>query len=122
MPDMKIPIQYALSYPDRLALTERDFSLTEIGQLTFEPVRHDAFPAITLAKLALMKGGISPAVLNVANEYAVYGFLNEKISFLEIVNIVKEAITAAPQMDGPSLDDILQAGDWAREFVTKRIS
>ena len=121
-PDMRIPIQYALTYPNRLPLTQKNFNLAEIGRLDFEPVRHDLFPAITLAKLALMNGGISPAVLNVANEYAVYAFLDEKIPFLEIENIVKEAITAAPLIESPNLDDILQAGDWAREFVNKRVN
>lgn len=121
-PDMKIPIQYALSYPDRLELQQKEFDLSEIAMLNFEKVNYELFPALDLAKKALRSGGVAPAVLNVANEYAVYAFLDKKIKFLQIVELVNEAISHSPRINKPSLDDILEAGNWAREFINEKIS
>lgn len=121
-PDMKIPIQYALSYPDRLEIKQKEFDLSEIAMLNFEKVNYELFPALNLAKKALRSGGISPAVLNVANEYAVYAFLDKKIKFLQIVEMVDDAISHSPRIDKPSLEDILEAGDWARKYINEKIS
>lgn len=121
-PDMKIPIQYALSYPDRLELRQKEFDLSEIAELTFEKVNYELFPALNLAQKALRSGGVAPAVLNVANEYAVYAFLDKKIKFLQIVEMVDDAISHSPRINRPSLEDILEAGDWAREYINEKIS
>jgi len=120
-PDMKIPIQYALTHPRRLQLTGKPFQLESIGDLSFEDLDNDRFPAVNLARRALEEAGVVPAVLNVSNEYAVYGFLEEKIPFTSIVSLVQEAMEQAPKIENPSLDDILDAGTWARNFINEKL-
>jgi len=117
MPDMRLPIQYALFYPERLPseLPRLDFS--NIGALTFEPPDLERFPCLKLALEAGRKGGAYPAVLNAADEVAVELFLEERIGFLDIANLVEETLAQHHGIPQPSLEDILAADAWARERV-----
>jgi 1-deoxy-D-xylulose-5-phosphate reductoisomerase len=118
---MKIPIQYALTHPDRLPLDEKKFNLEDVGKLTFEKLDHDRFPALKLAMRVLDKGGIAPAVMNVVNEYAVYAFLERKISFPEIVEFSAEAVERVYAVANPDIEDIFNAAEWGKEFVRKKL-
>jgi len=121
IPDMRIPIAYALSYPKRLALGLSRLSLSECGNLSFEKPDYDRFPALQMAFDVLEKGGVKPTVLNAANEVAVEHFLSGKIEFLDIADIV--ASTLALASDGSELDlqAILTADEQARVIATEII-
>lgn len=113
--DMRIPIQYALFYPNRTVNSFPRLDLTKIGQLTFKKVNFDKFPCIKLAYKALELGGTMPAVLNGANEIAVNAFLNNKINFLAIPIIIQNTMKEHKPKYNPNIDDILDADYWARE-------
>ncbi len=119
LPDMRVPIALALSYPERLANVAPPASLAEIGRLEFFPLDAGRFPAVALARAAGLVGGRQPAVLNAANETAVGLFLAEAISFVRIAQLVEEALTANPEPRGRTLGDMLEADAWARRFVTQ---
>lgn len=122
-PDMRIPIANALGYPERLSIDVERLSLTELGRLEFEPVDHDRFPAMGLAREASTQGDDRPIVLNAANEVAVSAFLEERITFGEITSLVTECLNRIPQQPISSLEDVLavdrmcrqKARDWMRE-------
>jgi 1-deoxy-D-xylulose-5-phosphate reductoisomerase len=117
IPDMKIPIQYALSYPRHLASNWESLDLVKIGSLTFEEPSLERFPCISLAYEAIRQKGSTPAVLNIANEQAVYRFLDHQISFVEIPQIIEEACKKHEWIEAPNLDDLNQIEDWATDFV-----
>ena len=117
LPDMKIPIQYALTYPSHHEADWKELDLTEIHSLTFEKPDFKKFPCMKLAFDALAVGGTAPAVLNVANEQAVYKFLNKEISFNEIPKIIEMACEKHELASAPSLDEILNIEIWATNFV-----
>lgn len=117
LPDMKIPIQYALTYPSHHEADWKELDLTEIHSLTFEKPDFKKFPCMKLAFDALAAGGTAPAVLNVANEQAVYKFLNKEISFNEIPKIIEMACEKHELASAPSLDEILNIEIWATNFV-----
>ena len=117
LPDMKIPIQYALTYPSHHDADWKELDLTEIHSLTFEKPDFKKFPCMKLAFDALAAGGTAPAVLNVANEQAVYKFLNKEISFNEIPKIIEMACEKHELVSAPSLDEILNIEIWATNFV-----
>jgi len=121
LPDMKLPIQYALSYPGRFPVSWEATNFTEIGQLTFESPDFNKFPALQLAFDALHRGGTAPAILNVVNEFAVYAFLENKLSFMEIPGLVDRALTKLTIVDHPTLQDILEAEQSGREFVEQHV-
>ncbi|MCD6206013.1 MAG: 1-deoxy-D-xylulose-5-phosphate reductoisomerase [Candidatus Marinimicrobia bacterium] len=121
LPDMKLPIQFALSYPDRFPVAWEETNLAKIGQLTFEEPDYHKFPALQLAFDALKRGGTAPAILNVVNEYAVYAFLEEKISFLDIPDLIEEALSGLKIIDRPKLQDILETETMTKEFVKGKI-
>jgi 1-deoxy-D-xylulose-5-phosphate reductoisomerase len=113
-PDMCLPIQYALTYPDR-ALSQRvQTSLAKLGTLTFEEPDPDRFPALNLARRAGEVGGTLPAVLNAANEVAVDAFVNRRISFLDISALVQRTMDRHQTVPHPTLQQILEADAWAR--------
>ncbi|MDO4378414.1 MAG: 1-deoxy-D-xylulose-5-phosphate reductoisomerase, partial [Erysipelotrichia bacterium] len=114
--DMRIPIQYALTYPHRLINTCESLSLAEVGCLNFQQMDYERFPLLDLAYCVGYKGGNMPAILNGANETAVNLFLNNKISFLDIERIVFATVEAGRQyfIAQPSLEDILKSNDWAQ--------
>ena len=113
--DMRIPIQYALFYPNRTINKFPRLDLTKIGQLTFKKVNFDKFPCIRLAYKALELGGTMPAVLNGANEIAVNAFLDSKISFSVIPLVIQNTMKEHKSKFNPDISDILDADYWARE-------
>ena len=118
-PDMKLPILYCLSWPERLETPWRRLDLTELGQLTFRAPDPAKYPCMDLAYSAGRAGGTMPAVLNAANEQAVALFLEERIHFLDIPKLI-EAACDRHRNDlkaQPSLDDVLAVDQWARRFV-----
>ncbi|MEC9437555.1 MAG: 1-deoxy-D-xylulose-5-phosphate reductoisomerase [Candidatus Neomarinimicrobiota bacterium] len=117
LPDMKIPIQYALTFPNHPQSSWKELSLTEIKSLTFEKPDYKKFPCIRLAFDVLEKEGSAPAVLNVANEQAVYRFLKNEISFNEISHIIEMACDQHNYISQPTLDDLLKLEIWSTDFV-----
>lgn len=107
VPDMKLPIQYALFYPDRLPMPGKKLDLFDIGTLTFEKPDTDTFSGLALAYQALKKGGNMPTILNAANERAVAMFLGGRIHFLEIADIIADAMENVAFIDQPSLEEVL---------------
>jgi len=117
LPDMKIPIQYALSYPNHIKTNWEPLDLVKIKSLTFESVNYERFPCIKLAYESLARGGTSSSVLNVANEQAVYRFLKKEIGFMEIPKLIEIAMNNHDWIEDPSIDDILSLEDWTTNFV-----
>ena len=115
VPDMKVPILYAMSYPERLETGARELDLFSLGQLTFERPDPDKFPAIPMAYEALRSGGAAACVLNAANEEACFAFLREKIAFGRIPDIVAETLQRHGHLPAKSLEDIDRADALARE-------
>ena len=115
VPDMKVPILYAMSYPERLETGAKELDLFSLGQLTFERPDPDKFPAIPMAYEALRSGGAAACVLNAANEEACFAFLREKIAFGRIPDIVAEALQRHGHLPAKSLEDIDRADALARE-------
>ena len=108
VPDMKLPILYALYYPDRRPMNAKKLDLFEVGQMTFEKPDIDTFRGLALATKAGKVGGSLPTVFNAANERAVKLFLEEKISFLGIYELIEECMDKHSLIANPSLDDILE--------------
>jgi len=119
-PDMRIPIQFALTYPERWGNTLEQLDFAQIGTLTFENPDRLGFPSLELAYYAGKEGGIMPAILNAANEMAVEMFLNGQIKFLQIPQLVEMALTKSQQIVDPSLEDILEA-DKAIRLAIKNV-
>jgi 1-deoxy-D-xylulose-5-phosphate reductoisomerase len=120
-PDMRTPIQYALTYPQRLPGISRRLDLTKPCSLNFEKPDPDRFPALKLGHEVARKGGTLGAVLNAANEAAVAAFTSGKIRFIEICKLVADTIDAHQLQASPTLDDLLQADRWARDTVNRSI-
>ena len=119
-PDMHLPIQYALFYPDRVYNENiRKFNPTEIGTLTFEEFDHERYPCFSQALDYAKRGGTWPAALSGADDTAVELFLSKKIGFLEIVQVIREALEQHHNIEAPSLQDIVAAGEWGRNQVSK---
>jgi 1-deoxy-D-xylulose-5-phosphate reductoisomerase len=116
-PDMRTPISYALSWPDRSATPSPRLDLSATRRLDFEAPDPARFPALRLAREALAAGGSAPAVLNAANEIAVAAFLAGRIGFLDVAAIVEETLSAADTMALASLDDVLSCDAQARRLA-----
>jgi len=119
IPDMRLPIQYALLYPDRVAAPQPPFDLRQCAQLSFEPPDEAKFPSLTMARRVIDLGQTYPAVFNAADEAAVALFLNEGITFPEISELIGEAIDRHQPTADPRLEDLDAAGLWAFEWVTE---
>ena len=113
-PDMCLPIQYALTYPDRAPSERVQTDFAKLGSLTFEKPDEERFPALGLARRAGDVGGTLPAVLNAANEVAVEAFVNHKINFPQITGTVRRVMDAHKAVSQPTLEQILEADAWAR--------
>ncbi len=123
LPDMKLPIQYALAYPDRLANEFPRFNFASYASLTFEAVDREVFPCVELAFRAMSEGGNVPCIMNAANEIAVEMFLKDVISFSEIPGLVADAMSGIGKISSPGLEDLAETDkmtrDWAMKQVTK---
>jgi 1-deoxy-D-xylulose-5-phosphate reductoisomerase len=118
-PDMCLPIQYALTYPGRSTSDRVQTCFPKIGSLTFEEPDVDRFPALALARQAGEIGGTLPAVLNAANEVAVEAFVNRKINFPQITELVRRVMAAHQTVAHPQLEQIFEADAWARREAAK---
>ncbi len=118
-PDMKLPIQYAITYPKRLPMRDNELDFTKYSNLTFQEPDMDTFYALRLAYEAAEKGGVLPTVFNSADEAAVELFRQEKISYLDITRLIKEAMDNIKNIDNPSIDEIFSADKEAREIVRR---
>jgi 1-deoxy-D-xylulose-5-phosphate reductoisomerase len=108
VPDMRIPIQYALTYPERQGNAVPRLRLEEMSSLTFEAVDRDKFPCLDLAYEAATTGGSSPTVLNAANEVAVHRFLQRRLGFDEIPTLIRKALDAHPRRPMGSVEEVLE--------------
>ncbi|MBI3189759.1 MAG: 1-deoxy-D-xylulose-5-phosphate reductoisomerase [Ignavibacteriales bacterium] len=125
IPDMKIPIQYALTYPERLPAPHPRVSFAKLREMTFFEPDNEKFPCLALAFDALREGGTAPAILNAANEVAVELFLHRTISFTQIPELIKRALESIPKERATTLEPIIAADKATREFVltsVKRIN
>ncbi len=121
VPDMRIPIQYALTYPERLPSPVEPLSLADYGKLTFFEPDYDTFGCINVCKKAIEMGGLHPAAANGANEESVKLFLDGKIKFTDIAYLNGEAMLKAPDKKDFTLDDVLEADRAAREYVKEAV-
>ena len=121
LPDMCIPIQYALTYPARYPSPVGELDLAAVGNLTFAKPDLDTFPCLRVCIDALKQGGLAPAAANGANEQAVSLFLQEKIGFLDIPRLVEAAVARQPAAAGDTLESVLEADQAARRFVLESI-
>ena len=125
-PDMRIPIAYALGWPERLEADTPRLDLTEIGKLTCEPPDPARFPPLRLAREVLRMGGSAPNVLNAANEVAVSAFLEERIGFLDIAGVVEEVLAASTIVPLDSLATVFAVDREARrhtdDILAKRLA
>ena len=117
VPDMKLPISYALSYPERTVPVSNELDLVSVSKLTFYDIDNEAFPSVNLAKKAANAGGVMCAVYNGANEAAVELFLNKKCRFTDITELIEKAMDKCPKIKSPTLEDIFMADNFAREIV-----
>jgi 1-deoxy-D-xylulose-5-phosphate reductoisomerase len=114
IPDMKTPIAYALTHPERLSLDLPALDLCRLGQLNFSAPDSQCFPCLGLAYDAIRRGGTTPAVLNAANELAVDAFLHGKVGFLDIPRIIGTVVEKHSSSPASSLEQVLAADTWAR--------
>ena len=121
LPDMKLPIQYALNFPDRLPSDFRRFSFLDYPRLTFEQPNTKNFRNLALAFEALNQGGNMPCILNAANEVVVQAFLNDKISFLQMPEIIEQTMNKAGFIKSPDLDDYISTDKEARIITSANL-
>jgi 1-deoxy-D-xylulose-5-phosphate reductoisomerase len=121
LPDMRLPLLYALSYPDRIPTEWQRLDLVKCGDLTFREPDHRKYPCMQLAYAAGRAGGTMPAVLNAANEQAVEFFLDEKIKFTQIPELIEITCDRHEHISNPTLDDIIRCDRWARETVKSQM-
>lgn len=122
VPDMRIPIQYALTYPERQPSPVAPLSLADYGKLTFFEPDYDTFKCINVCKNAIEMGGLHPAAANGANEESVKFFLEGKIKFTDIAYLNEEAMLKAPEKENFALEDVLETDTAAREYVKQTIN
>ncbi len=121
VPDMRIPIQYALTYPHRYPSPVRQLNLEEWGKLTFESPDYDLFPCINICRGAIEKGGLYPAAANSANEAANELFRQGKIGFLDIAGLVEAETEQAPAVSGYTIDDVLLLDECIRRRIFNKV-
>jgi 1-deoxy-D-xylulose-5-phosphate reductoisomerase len=121
-PDMRVPISYALHYPERVDVPVRPLDLAAVGALTFEPVDTDAFPCLRLAREAAVAGGTAPCVLNAANEVAVHAFLDGRLDFLGIPEVIEAALERLPPAPVRAFESLYEADREARAVATELVA
>lgn len=117
LPDMRLPIAYALSYPQRIAVSEQRLDLFKLGALHFEPADPDRFPCLRLAYESIARGGNAPCVLNAANEIANLAFREGRIGFTDVPRIIEETLAKASFIESPTLDDLFACDAEARSIA-----
>lgn len=122
LPDMKLPIQYAMAYPQRISSDFPRFDFSRFPQLTFEAPDEETFRCLALARIAMDKGGNLPCVMNAANEIAVASFLKDEIGFLQIAELIEETMSSVTFQKECSLDDYRHFDAMARAYAEKRIT
>jgi 1-deoxy-D-xylulose-5-phosphate reductoisomerase len=120
-PDMGVPISYALHHPERVDVPVRRLDLAEVGSLTFEPVDHEAFPCLGLARAAAIAGGTAPCVLNAANEIAVHAFLRGALGFLGIADVIERTLEALPPAPVRAFESLYEADREARAVASQLV-
>ncbi|TBL77764.1 1-deoxy-D-xylulose-5-phosphate reductoisomerase [Paenibacillus thalictri] len=118
-PDMRVPIQYALTYPDRLETPSKPLDLTETGKLVFRKMDFERFPCLRMAYDSGRAGGTMPTVYNAANEVAVSRFLNGDIGFLQIEHVIEQVLSQHAAVAAPDLESIMAADQWARTAASR---
>ncbi|MBQ3568689.1 MAG: 1-deoxy-D-xylulose-5-phosphate reductoisomerase, partial [Anaerotignum sp.] len=118
-PDMRVPIQYALTYPQRVKNPFPRVDFTKRNNLTFDKPDMETFKCLSLAYRALKTGGTLPAVLNGANEVAVARFLKGEIGFLQIPELIEQTMDAYTVKQEYTLEDLLEADAWAKDYASK---
>lgn len=121
LPTMEIPILYAMSYPERKPMDFETVDFASIGALTFEKPRNEDFPCLDLAYEALKRGGLVPTVLNAANEELVYAYLEDKISFYDIPDLVEKAINHYDIRKVANIEDILEYDHMTRMYIKEKL-
>jgi 1-deoxy-D-xylulose-5-phosphate reductoisomerase len=121
LPDMKLPIQYALGFPQRIANSFPRYQFTKPDKLSFEDPDTRTFRNLQLAIDALMKGGNAPCILNAANEIAVYAFLKNRIGFLDMTDLIEKTLEKLPFIEAPTLEDYFDSDGEARNFAASLI-
>jgi len=121
LPDMKLPIQYAMFYPDRKPMDMPELDFYQLSQITFEKPDTDTFRGLDLAFDAMRAGGSMPTVYNAANEKAVSLFLNQKISFLQIPELIEQCMGQHKVIQNPDVDHILETERWTYEIINKQV-
>jgi 1-deoxy-D-xylulose-5-phosphate reductoisomerase len=122
LPDMRAPIQYALTYPERSTANFGRLDFAKVKSFTFEQPDTETFSALSMAYEAGRKGGFSPCVFNAANESAVHAFLSGKIEFLHIADIIRSCLNAFDASGPVSLESLLSADAWARKRAAEDIT
>jgi 1-deoxy-D-xylulose-5-phosphate reductoisomerase len=117
LPDMKLPIQYALAFPKRIKNDFPRFDFRKINTLSFEEPDVKTFRNLALAQDALFKGGNLPCVMNAANEIAVYAFLRNRINFLDMTDTIEKTMQYVPFIEKPSLEEYFESDGEARNFA-----
>ena len=121
VPDMRIPIQYALSYPYRIPLNVERLDLFKMGSLTFREPDREKFPCIGIAYESIRKGGNIPCIMNAANEVAVAAFLQDKIRFTQIPEVIEKTIQRCNFIASPDIEDIFESDKEGRIFANELI-
>ncbi|NMF58714.1 1-deoxy-D-xylulose-5-phosphate reductoisomerase [Pseudanabaena yagii] len=121
IPDMRLPLLYSLSYPDRIPTQWERLDLVKCGTLTFRAPDHQKYPCMELAYAAGRAGGTMPAVLNAANEQVVELFLQERVRYVQIADLIKHVCDRHNLISKPELEDILEADKWARNEVINQV-
>jgi 1-deoxy-D-xylulose-5-phosphate reductoisomerase len=121
-PDMRVPISYALHYPERVDVPVKPLDLVELGALTFEAADLDTFPCLRLARQAARTGGTAPCTLNAANEVAVHAFLGGRVRFLDIAAVIDETLSRLPSGRVHSFDSLAEADALARRVASELVS
>lgn len=122
LPDMKLPIQYAMSYPHRIENDFPRFNFTKSATLSFDPPDIKTFRNLGLAITALNQGGNMPCILNAANELAVYGFLKNRLGFLDMTEVIERTMANMPFIENPTLEEYFESDGEARNFAASLIN
>jgi 1-deoxy-D-xylulose-5-phosphate reductoisomerase len=117
LPDMKLPIQYALAFPKRIANQFPRYDFKKVNTLTFEEPDIKTFRNLGLAKEALIKGGNLPCIMNAANEIAVYAFLRNRINFLDMTDLIEKVMEHVAFIEKPTLEEYFESDGEARSFA-----